>query len=125
MGAATAGILRESQFFTPMGLDREPAKLLADRRPLVVGPFKITPFLVDHSAFDAYALLVEADGRRLFYTGDFRAHGRKAELFKRLLREPPAAVDVLLIEGIMLTGGRCAGVRSLSSCSLPAGCHTR
>jgi ribonuclease J len=105
-GAATARILRESQFFTPMGLDREPAELLADRQPLVVGPFTITPFLVDHSAFDAYALLVEADGRRLFYTGDFRAHGRKAELIKRLLREPPVGVDVLLIEGTRL--GRAA-----------------
>jgi len=102
MGAATARILRESQFFTPMGLDGEPADLLADRQPLVVGPFTITPFLVDHSAFDAYALLVEADGRRLFYTGDFRAHGRKAELFERLLRDPPAGIDVLLIEGTRL-----------------------
>lgn len=102
MGAATARILRESQFFTPMGLDREPAEILADRQPLAIGPFTITPFLVDHSAFDAYALLVEADGRRVFYSGDFRAHGRKAELFKRLLRDPPAGVDVLLIEGTRL-----------------------
>lgn len=102
MGAATARILRESQFFTPMGLDREPAELLADRQPLVVGPFTVTPFLVDHSAFDAYALLVEAGGRRLFYTGDFRAHGRNLELFDRLLLEPPVGVDVLLIEGTRL-----------------------
>jgi ribonuclease J len=102
MGAATARILRESQFFTQMGIDREPAGLLADRQPLVVGPFTITPFLVDHSAFDAYALLIEADGRRLFYTGDFRAQGRKADLFKRALRAPPAGVDVLLIEGTRL-----------------------
>lgn len=102
MGAATGRILRESQFFTPMGLDREPAEVLVDRQPLVVGPFAITPYLVDHSAFDAYALLVEADGRRLFYTGDLRAHGRKAALFKRLLREPPTGVDVLLIEGTRL-----------------------
>jgi ribonuclease J len=102
MGAATARILRESQFFTPMGLSREPAKFLADRQPLVVGPFTITPYLVDHSAFDAYALLIEADGRRLFYTGDFRAHGRKAELFERLLRKPPARIDTLLIEGTRL-----------------------
>jgi len=43
-----------------------------------VGPFRITPYLVDHSAFDAHALLVEADGARLFYSGDFRMHGRKA-----------------------------------------------
>ena len=33
------------------------------------------------------------------YSGDLRAHGRKAGLFERLLREPPAAVDVLLLEG--------------------------
>jgi ribonuclease J len=102
MGAATARILRESQFFTPMGLDREPAELLADREPLVVGPFTITPFLVDHSAFDAYALLVEADGRRLFYSGDIRAHGRKASLFYRLVDEPPEGIDVLLLEGTRL-----------------------
>jgi ribonuclease J len=105
MGAATARILRESQFFSPMGLDRKSADLLADRQPLVVGPFTITPFLVDHSAFDAYALLVEADGRRLFYTADFRAHGRKAGLYHRLLREPPAGVDVLLIEGTRIGRG--------------------
>ena len=42
-----------------------------------IGPFRITPQLVDHSAFDAYALLVEADGKRVYYSGDFRAHGRK------------------------------------------------
>jgi len=32
-------------------------------------------FLVDHSAYDAYALLVEADGERLFYSGDLRDVG--------------------------------------------------
>ncbi|MDQ3380849.1 MAG: hypothetical protein M3546_11125 [Actinomycetota bacterium] len=37
-----------------------PTGLLADRKPFELGPFKTTPFLVDHSAFDAYALLVEA-----------------------------------------------------------------
>ena len=60
---------------------------------------RITPFLVDHSAFDSYSLLIKAGGRRLFYTGDFRATGAKAALFHRLLRDPPAPVDVLLMEG--------------------------
>ena len=63
-----------------------------------LGPFTITPYLVDHSAFDAYSLLVEAAGRRLFYSGDFRAHGRKARLFEQLVADPPAA-DVMLMEG--------------------------
>jgi ribonuclease J len=102
MGGATARILREASFFTPIGLDRDPAAALVDREPLAIGPFTLTPFLVDHSAFDAYALLIEADGRRLFYSGDIRAHGRKASLFERLVREPPESIDVLLLEGTRL-----------------------
>jgi len=53
---------------------------------------------MDHSAFDAYAFLVSAGGRSLFYTGDFRGHGRKAELFKHKVENLPHA-DVLLMEG--------------------------
>ena len=67
-----------------------------------VGPFRITPFLVDHSAYDAYALLVESDGKRLFYSGDFRAHGRKAVLFEHLIANPPTNIDALLLEGSSL-----------------------
>ena len=75
---------------------------LEDRKPIALAPFTITPFLMDHSAYDAYAVLVEADGAALFYSGDLRAHGRKAALFHKLLRVPPARVDVLLMEGTTL-----------------------
>src|SRR5690606_29351101 len=75
---------------------------LVDRKPIVLGPFTITPFLVDHSAYDSYAILVEADDKRLFYSGDFRAHGRKASLVERLIADPPKNVDVLLMEGTTL-----------------------
>ena len=54
---------------------------------------------MDHSAFDAYALLVEADGKRVYYSGDFRGHGRKAALFEGMVRNPPGNIDVLLMEG--------------------------
>jgi ribonuclease J len=67
-----------------------------------IGPFRVTPFLVDHSAYDAYALLIESGGKRLFYSGDFRAHGRKSALFKRLLADPPKDIDALLVEGSSL-----------------------
>lgn len=70
-----------------------------DRKPFKVGPFSITPYLMDHSAYDANALLVEADGKRLFYTGDFRGHGRKAKAFERFIANPPADIDVMLMEG--------------------------
>jgi ribonuclease J len=101
-GGATARILREASFFTRNGADVELTGELEHERPLVVGPFTITPYLVDHSAFDAYALLVEAGGRRLFYSGDLRVHGRKRELMDRLLCSPPRDVQVLMLEGTSL-----------------------
>jgi ribonuclease J len=67
-----------------------------------IGPFQITPLLTDHSAFDAHMLLIEAHGRRVLYSGDFRLHGRKSALVERLMRSPPPEIDVLLIEGTNL-----------------------
>ncbi len=69
---------------------------------LMLGPFTITPYLIDHSGYDAYSLLIEADGKRLFYSGDFRMHGRKAKLTEKLLANPPKSIDVLLMEGSSL-----------------------
>ena len=67
-----------------------------------IGPFHITPLLTDHSAFDAHMLLIEAGGKRLLYSGDFRMHGRKRALVERLMRDPPRDIDVLLMEGTNL-----------------------
>jgi ribonuclease J len=106
MGAATRRILRAAAPFVP-----NPASFaangaitheLADQVPLHIGPFTITPFLVDHSAYDAYAMLIEAGGRRLFYSGDIRAHGRKAALFERLVSHPPRPIHAMLMEGSSL-----------------------
>lgn len=63
------------------------------------GPFQITPILVDHSAYDSYALYIQSGGKSIFYSGDFRAHGRKAALFDKLVAHPPRGVDALLLEG--------------------------
>jgi ribonuclease J len=67
-----------------------------------VGDFTITPYLVDHSAADAYGFLIEAEGKKVFYSGDFRAHGRKAVLFDNIVQKPPEDIDVLFMEGTML-----------------------
>ena len=99
IGEATQRILREAAFFSPAGVDLDAMGFLSDRQPFSLGPFAITPFLADHSAFDAYSILVEAGGRRLFYTGDVRAHGRKHSLFETLIGDPPPDVNVLLLEG--------------------------
>jgi ribonuclease J len=57
---------------------------------------------VDHSAYDSYAFLIEADGDRVFYSGDFRAHGRKGRLFTAMVEHPPENLKVLLMEGSSL-----------------------
>ena len=103
MGQAAARILSEAAFFSPNGMELAPTGFLEDGTPFRLGPFTITPLLVDHSGFDAYAVLVEAAGRRLLYTGDLRAHGRKPGTFDRLLDRPPGNVHVLLMEGTRLS----------------------
>ena len=67
-----------------------------------IGDFNITPYLFDHSAYGAYGFLIEADGQRIFYSGDFRAHGRKKNLFYKFLQNHPKNIDVLLLEGSCL-----------------------
>jgi ribonuclease J len=47
--------------------------------------------------------LVEAGGKCLFYSGDFRGHGRKAALFEALVANPPKDIDALLMEGSSLS----------------------
>jgi ribonuclease J len=72
-----------------------------------IGDISVTPYWMDHSAFDSYAFLIEADGKKVFYSGDFRGHGRKSKAFKWFLIHAPSNVDSLLLEGTMI--GRSAG----------------
>lgn len=65
---------------------------------LTIGPLRVTPWLVDHSGYDAYSLLIEAAGRRLLYSGDIRATGRKARTLNAI-GSTCRGVDVLLLEG--------------------------
>lgn len=102
MGKATESILRAAADFIPDGVALRATHHLVARRPLQVGPFTIVPHLVDHSGFDAYALEIEADGKRLFYSGDLRAHGRKRGLFESMIRNPPQNIDTMLMEGSSL-----------------------
>lgn len=74
-----------------------------------IGPFTVIPHLIDHSAFDAYALQINVESKTLIYSGDFRVHGRKAKLTEALMHNPPPRVDVLLLEGTNL---RTSGLSS-------------
>jgi ribonuclease J len=102
MGRAAESILRAAADFVPNAFAPNALKYLESGKPLQLGPFVITPHLVDHSGFDAYALEIEAGGRRLFYSGDLRGHGKKGNLFKYMLKHPPRNIDVMLMEGSSL-----------------------
>jgi ribonuclease J len=74
MGRATERIMRAAADFVPDAFAPKAWKHLESDKPLRIGPFAITPRLVDHSGFDAYALEIEAGGRRLFYSGEPPPH---------------------------------------------------
>ena len=77
-------------------------RLLDTTAPLILGGLSVQAVTVDHSGCDAVALVVEGDGRRVLYTGDLRAHGRKGRLFQALIDGFSGTVDLLLVEGTML-----------------------
>lgn len=68
-----------------------------------VGDIKITPFSIDHSACDSYMFLIEADGKKLLYTGDFRTHGFRGKAVPKILDKLVRKVDALVIEGTTLS----------------------
>lgn len=85
--------------------DKKRWKNLSDGASFEVGDFTITSVSVDHSAFDAYLFIIEAEGKCIVHTGDFRTHGRLGEdLFERLSKHLQGKnVDVLLTEGTMMS----------------------
>lgn len=72
---------------------------------MIFGDIGITPFFVDHSALDSYMLLIEIDGKRILFTGDFREHGimGKHNVLERMVQKYIGEVDILITEGTMLS----------------------
>ena len=68
-------------------------------KEFIIKDIKITPFSIDHSACDSYMFLIEADGKRVLHTGDFRTHGFRGNAVKKILEKLVRKVDVLIIEG--------------------------
>ncbi|ALO17449.1 Ribonuclease J 1 [Salinivirga cyanobacteriivorans] len=99
LGKATHEILKINNIFLPQNNVISHPKYFNKNEPFQIGDFTITPYWNDHSAFDAYSFLIEAEGKRIFYTGDFRAHGRKQKAFYWLLHNAPKNVDYLMMEG--------------------------
>ena len=95
-------LIEVSHFFGQTEFDARNVKPIKVWKQFKEGGFKIRPYLVDHSGFDALAFLIEAEGKKIFYSGDFRGHGRKSVLFDNMLKRPPKDISYLLLEGSML-----------------------
>jgi len=102
MSRGCKALIEVSYFFGQTNYDLGNIKTVKPWRTFKKGDFTITPYLVDHSGFDALAYLIEAEGKRIFYSGDFRGHGRKKILFDNLLKNPPRDIDYLILEGSMI-----------------------
>jgi|LSQX01.3.fsa_nt_gb ribonuclease J len=70
-------------------------------KPFQIGDFRVMPFLMDHSAFDAAAFEISYKEKTIIYTGDFRGHGRKATCLDRFINKAKKGAEALLIEGTM------------------------
>lgn len=68
------------------------------------GDIKVYAYLGDHSSYNSCMFLVEGDGKKLLYTGDFRNHGRRNEVIRHSLNSI-GKIDMLITEGTTLT--RC------------------
>ena len=66
------------------------------------GDIRVSPFYVSHSIYDAYMLLIEADGKRTLHTGDYREHGYIGKNLIAMIEKYIGSVDVLITEGTML-----------------------
>jgi ribonuclease J len=110
MSDGTKSLVEVSNLFIQANINIAKVKTFQMWRPFEISGFTITPYLMDHSAPDASAFLIEHDQKRIFYTGDFRGHGRKRILLERLIQQPPKNIDYLIMEGSMI--GREEGLYS-------------
>jgi ribonuclease J len=110
----TIALLEVARVFFPDAALPGDLRELPEDGPLLIGSLAITAIPVDHAAPDSRALFVEADGQRLLYSGDLRAHGRTGYRFDALLRDTRLhGIDWLLLEGTTL--GASAGSHGLRS----------
>lgn len=103
LGEATHKIIELNNLFTPQEIYLKNINFFEKEKTFKIGDISVTPYWADHSAFDAYSFLVEADGKSLFYSGDFRSHGRKAKAFYWFTHNAPQNVDYLLLEGTTIS----------------------
>mgnify|MGYP001065189666 FL=1 len=54
--------------------------------------------------------VIEAEGKRVLYTGDFRMHGLRSHIVEKLVKTYIGEVDVLITEGTLVSRGVNDGI---------------
>lgn len=94
------GIHKLTCDFTNKETVKVKTKTFKFHHPITIKDMRITPFRVDHSAYNSAMFLIESEGKRILHTGDFRNHGRKGEEFLDNLYEiGKLNIDALITEG--------------------------
>lgn len=75
------------------------AEIFEAGQKIPIGDITVTPYSIDHSACDSYMFLIEAEGKKILHTGDFRTHGFRGKAVTKILRGLIKKVDVLITEG--------------------------
>lgn len=89
--------------------NEERITLLKQNESVTVGDMRITPYMVDHSAYESFMFLIETKDKTILHTGDYRAHGYRGK--KGLLptiehyirQDGKRDIDILITEGTMLS----------------------
>jgi ribonuclease J len=71
-------------------------------KSISIGNIKITPFFNCHSIYDSHMFLIEAEGKRVWHTGDYRLHGYLGKGLFPTLQKYATNIDTLITEGTML-----------------------
>jgi len=98
--------LVEKKLIEPKELEfLEKIKTFKSGDKLEFGDIKVTALMTDLSAFDKYSFLIEVQGKRIFYTGDFNLHGpRGGEMLRREFFEKHVKnIDYLICDGINIS----------------------
>lgn len=102
IGKVTLGLINIVRFFLNVKIFTENITTFVPWKEFEIAEtFKVYPYLVDHSSPEAFSFVIEADNKRLFYSGDFRATGYKQKVFFKLIDKPPKNIDLMFLEGTM------------------------
>ena len=95
--------------------DKNRVFTFTENKRINIGDIAVTPFSVDHSAYDAYMFLIETPDKVILHTGDLRMHGYRAyskkneektliSVVKKYVRKNGGRkIDILITEGTMMS----------------------